>query len=454
MGQLASQGALDPQSVIAAMMDPITCREILDALPVAVYTTDAQGRLTHFNRVAVALCGRTPELGIDKWCITSKLYRPDGTPLPLEQCPMAVALKERRAVRGEQTIAERPDGTRVWFEPYPTPLFDSEGNLTGGINVLIDITARKRAEGVVSEQRKDLADDFQAIEQLQQVSMHLARAEDSGSLHQAIMDAAVGIMRSEFASLQMLYPQRGSGGELRLLAFRGFNPEAARFWEWVRADSGSTCGQALRTGQRSVAGDVEHCDFIAGTDDLATYLQTGIRAVQTTPLLSRSGRLVGMISTHWKQPHQPSERDLRLLDVLARQAADWMERLHAEEALRRTAEALRALVEESPLGIYTVDSDFRIAQVSRGAMPAFQNVQPIIGRDFADVMHTIWPDSFADEAIRIFRRVLETGEPYASPGLTEKRKDISTIESYEWQLNRVTLADGRFGVVCYYFDTT
>jgi PAS domain S-box-containing protein len=130
------------------------------------------------------------------------------------------------------------------------------------------------------------------------------------------------------------------------------------------------------------------------------------------------------------------------------------DRNQAEEALHRNAEALAALVERSPLGIYTVDSQFRIRNVSAGAMPAFRNVQPLIGRDFGEVMRILWPESFASEAVRIFRHTLETGEPYVSPGLTEKRNDIGAIESYEWQVNRVILADGQHGVVCYYFDTT
>ena len=130
------------------------------------------------------------------------------------------------------------------------------------------------------------------------------------------------------------------------------------------------------------------------------------------------------------------------------------DRNQAEEAVRRNAEALAAIVERSPLGIYTVDSQFRIRNVSAGAMPAFRNVQPLIGRDFGEVMRILWPESFASEAVRIFRHTLETGEPYVSPGLTEKRNDIGAIESYEWQVNRVVLADGQHGVVCYYFDTT
>jgi len=144
-----------------------------------------------------------------------------------------------------------------------------------------------------------------------------------------IVEVAVALMRSDFASMQMLFPERGTGGELRLLAFRGFNPQAARFWEWVRADSKSTCGMALRASQRVVAPDIVDCDFMADSEDQQVYLQTGIRACQTTPLIARAGNVVGMISTHWRRPHQPSEKDLRLFDSLARRAADLIDSLKA-----------------------------------------------------------------------------------------------------------------------------
>lgn len=130
-------------------------RDLLEAMPAAVYTTDAEGRITFFNRAAVELSGRTPQLG-DLWCVTWKLFNTDGSFLPHDQCPMAVALKENRAIRGVEAVAERPDGTRVPFTPYPTPLHDAEGNLIGAINMLVDITERKQAE----DRQKNLIDEL------------------------------------------------------------------------------------------------------------------------------------------------------------------------------------------------------------------------------------------------------------------------------------------------------
>jgi PAS domain S-box-containing protein len=126
-------------------------RELLDALPAAIYTTDAAGRITFFNEAAVALAGRRPTLGDDQWCVTWRLFHLDGTPMPHAECPMAVALREDRLVRGAEAIAERPDGTRITFMPFPTPLHDASGALVGAVNMLVDITDRKRAEAALQQ---------------------------------------------------------------------------------------------------------------------------------------------------------------------------------------------------------------------------------------------------------------------------------------------------------------
>lgn len=121
-------------------------RDVLDALAAAVYVTDAAGRITYYNDAAAALWGHRPQLGQDQWCGSWKLYWPDGSPLPHDQCPMAVTLREGRPVRGLEAVAERPDGTRAPFIPYPTPLHDASGRLVGAVNILIDVSDRKDAE--------------------------------------------------------------------------------------------------------------------------------------------------------------------------------------------------------------------------------------------------------------------------------------------------------------------
>ena len=120
--------------------------EFLNALPAAIYMTDAAGRITYFNEAAATMWGRRPELNVDLWCGSWRLFWPDGTPMPHDACPMAVTLKERRAVRGGQAIAERPDGSCVPFMAFPTPLHDASGAFVGAVNMLIDMSEHRRAE--------------------------------------------------------------------------------------------------------------------------------------------------------------------------------------------------------------------------------------------------------------------------------------------------------------------
>jgi PAS domain S-box-containing protein len=130
--------------------------ELLHALPAAVYTTDALGRITFYNEAAATLWGCRPVIGSDEWCGSWKLYWPDGTPLPHSECPMAMAIKERRPITGYEAIAERPDGTRVPFMPFPSPLFDSSGAFIGAVNMLVDITERKRQEEAARQSEQGL----------------------------------------------------------------------------------------------------------------------------------------------------------------------------------------------------------------------------------------------------------------------------------------------------------
>ena len=114
--------------------------ELFKSLKSPLYTTDAHGWLTYYNEAAAELWGCRPVLGQTQWCGSWRIYEPDGTYLPHDQCPMAVALKQGKAVRGVQAVLERPDGTRVPFMPYPTPLRNRSGKLMGGSNILLPLS--------------------------------------------------------------------------------------------------------------------------------------------------------------------------------------------------------------------------------------------------------------------------------------------------------------------------
>ena len=123
----------------------------------------------------------------------------------------------------------------------------------------------------------------------------------------------------------------------------------------MRPDTRTSCGEALRTGRRVAVPDVRNCEFMSGSDDLEGYLSGGIRAVQSTPLVSRSGSLLGMVSTHWRDVHELSAVELSALDVLARMAADLIERSRAEEKVRESEERLRFAQETANIGTFDFD---------------------------------------------------------------------------------------------------
>lgn len=112
------------------------------------------------------------------------------------------------------------------------------------------------------------------------------------------------------------------------------------------------------------------------------------------------------------------------------------------------------LIQNAPLGVYLVDADFRLAQISAGCRRVFSGIEPLLGRDFSEILRIVWPEPFASEALAYFHHTLATGEPYHSPDTTERRGNVQTVESYDWQIERVVMPDGRFGAVCYFYETT
>jgi PAS domain S-box-containing protein len=128
-------------------------------------------------------------------------------------------------------------------------------------------------------------------------------------------------------------------------------------------------------------------------------------------------------------------------------------RREAARALRYRGEQFETLFSEAPLGVYLVDADFRIREVNPVARPVFGLVPGgVVGRDFDEIIHMMWRKEYADEIVRIYRHTLATGEPHVTLEHGEFRIDRGRTEYYEWRLNRITLPDGRYGLVCYFRD--
>ena len=437
-------------------------RLVIQTLPVAVYTCDATGRITLFNDAAVALWGRTPDLERDEWCGSYKMHHPDGRPLPLDMCPMAISLKQGRALSGE-AIVERPDGTRVKVRAYPQPLRDASGSLAGAINMLLDITeykntqealresedrfrryfelgligmattspdkgilevndelcrilgyerdellrktwaelthpddlaadaaqfhrvlagefdgytldkrwnrkdgqvidsimaakcqrrqdgsvdyfvglvlditARKRAETETAALKNALAADLTVMTRLHESSTRLLANKEVQPLLEEALSAVIAIQSADFGLLQLYNPEHS----LEIVAQQGFQRDFLMYFADAH-DETTACGRAMKQRRRVIIEDVEKD---AGFEPhRASAASAGFRALQATPLFGRSGELLGAISTQFRAPHRPAEHELRFTDLYAVHAAQIIERERNGAALLRYHQELRAL---------------------------------------------------------------------------------------------------------------
>jgi PAS domain S-box-containing protein len=285
---------------------------LAEALPAAIYTADPAGRITYYNQAAAELWGHRPEPGETEWCGSWKLYRPDGTPLPRQQCAMALAVKEQRPILGAEAVAERPDGTRVPFMAFPTPLRDASGQIAGAVNMLVDITDRKRAEVTLARRM-----DEQGA--LYRLSDRLYRARSLGDIYDAALDAILRALRCERASILLL----DASGVMRFVAWRELSDGYRRAVEghspWARdtTDPEPVCVDDVET-----AGFPESLKVVVKTERIG--------ALAFIPVMT-GGALAGKFMAYYDAPHAFTDADIDLAVTIARQLGFGLERTRAEE---------------------------------------------------------------------------------------------------------------------------
>ena len=252
-------------------------RTLFELGPVAIYSCDAAGVIQEFNRRAVELWGCEPVAGdTDKrFCGSFKLFRPDGTYMPHEQCPMSeVVAGTLSEVRDGEVVIERPNGTTITVIVNIRPLKNARGDVTGAINCFYDITSRKDTEEALRQSLED-------VTRMQQLSTRLLQAGDFSLLLHEILDAATEITGAQMGNIQLL-----EGDVLRITAQRGFETPFLAFFDAVPGDQ-AACGTALERGERVVVDDVLTSPIFVGTPALEVMVAAGARAVQSTPLVSR-----------------------------------------------------------------------------------------------------------------------------------------------------------------------
>ena len=343
-----------------------------------------------------------------------------------------------RAVRSDEMLKEIPV---ILVSARAGEEATEEGLRAGADDYLVkpftarELFARITAKIATSKNARALRENAIAIARLHRLgSFFLAEPSAIEPVLLEIVDAAIDIAGSDFGNIQLLDSQTS---DLRIVAQRGFPAWWLDFWNTVSAGQG-TCGTALERHERVVVEDVEQSPIFVGTPALEVQRRVGVRAVISTPLFSRSGKPIGMFSTHFRSPHRPDEQALQRLDLLARQAADIVERATTEEALRRSEERFRVLAEER--GALAEERGRLVARIEeqrqmlyslfmqapspicilRGTQHVIELANPqccevwgrrheeVIGRRLFDALPEIEYQGFKD----LLNRVLVTGEPY------------------------------------------
>jgi GAF domain-containing protein len=184
------------------------------------------------------------------------------------------------------------------------------------------IAELEKANQALHTKNIELEAEIRDADVLHTLSTLYIEGSDSHSLYQEFVDAAIAITKADKGNIQLLDP---STGKLQIVAHRGFDVPFLKFFEFVDAGEAAACGTAMKRMERVVIEDVTQSSIFIGSDALEVLLTEGVRSVQSTPLVSRSGKLLGILSTHFSKIHAFSEHELMLVDILARQAADIIE---------------------------------------------------------------------------------------------------------------------------------
>jgi PAS domain S-box-containing protein len=315
---------------------------IVESSDDAIIGKDANGIITSWNQSAERIFGYTAAEAVG--CSIAMLAPPDRAD---EMPGILKRIRQGERVEHFDTVRRAKDGQLVSISLTVSPIRDEHGEIVGASKIARDISERKLALQALQRSEQRFAAELDAMSRLHAVSTRLLSTTNLSAAMELVLENAITMSEADLGNIQLYSPQLEA---LEIVAQRGFSQDFLDYFRNVRVNEGSACASAMRSGTRIIIEDVELDPGYEPHRHAAA--QAGYRAVQSTPIKSRSGNVLGMLSTHFRTPRRPSERDERLLDLYARHAADLIERIRFEEAIQQQTAEMNALFETLPVGIH------------------------------------------------------------------------------------------------------
>ncbi len=408
---------------------------IVDSSDDAIISKDLEGIITSWNKGAERLFGYTADEVVGK-SITILI-----PPERLSEEPVILGrIQNGQPIDHFETIRRKKDGTLLNISLTVSPVRDANGIIVGASKIARDITEWKRAEMAIHGLNQQLTSELSAMARMQKLSARLVQSGEFSALLGEIIEAAIDITGADMGNIQLV-----EDGALKIVAQRGFDAPYLEFFETVNAGAAG-CGTAIVAGQRIVVEDVASSPIFAGTSALEVMIGAGARAMQSTPLFSRSGQILGVFSTHYRSPRVPSEREVRMLDMLSRQAADVIDRKRSEAALIASETKFRQLADSMPQIVWTARPDgfldyynnrwYEFTGFTRDSFGETSWI-PILHPEDAQRCHDLWYES------------VKTGQPFRIECRFWDRQE----RRWRWFMGRALPVRDETGTIVKWFGT-
>lgn len=426
-------------------------RALVDTAPAILWMTDETGAGTFFNRRWEELTGQAEAAWLGHgWLDAVHAEDRDRAGRVLadavEQCLFFTMDCRLRDVTG----AFR------WVMVVGRPRLSEEGVFLGHAGSMLDITERKEIERDLRTLSDQLINELGGLVRLHEIGTRFLQEGRLSSLLQEVLDASIFFTKADKGLIQLFNP---AAGTLEVLVQRGFSPQTLSVFDWATNEQGA-CLALAKQAQRLVVEDLRTDPACAGSPAAAALLAAGVQAMQSIPLLSRTGQFLGLLSTCFHEPRRPSERMLCLVDLFARQAADLIQHHRTEGALRESEARLNAILQNTAAVIYLMTPDNRFLHINREFERLFGVTnEAVVGQSIADLFPPEVAAGFELNNRTVFRegRTMEfeervplrdgvhiyasvktplmdaQGAPWALVGVSTDMTDRKKTESQRWQ---------------------